>query len=56
MHTHTHTHSQIYDHYLEFLSSMNLFAMVFCTLLTFKGLYFPSTKDSGTNGMVWCVV
>jgi len=32
------------------LSSMNLFALVFCSFLTFKGLKFPSTKDSGTNG------
>jgi 7-dehydrocholesterol reductase len=42
--------AEIYDHMGKFLSSMNLFAVGLCTFLTFKGLYFPSTKDSGSNG------
>lgn len=42
--------AEVYDYMGEILSSMNVFALVFCSFLTFKGLYFPSTKDSGTNG------
>ena len=40
----------VYDMMGQLLSSMNLFAILFCAFLTFKGLHFPSTKDSGTNG------
>eukprot|EP00981_Chlorochromonas_danica_P006665 scaffold1447_cov165-Ochromonas_danica.AAC.11 len=40
----------LYDNFGKFLSSMNIFAICFCLILTFKGLYFPSTKDNGTNG------
>ena len=40
----------IYDNMGKLLSSMNLFAILFCIMLTFKGLYLPSTKDSGSNG------
>jgi 7-dehydrocholesterol reductase len=32
------------------LFTCNAAALVFCLFLTFKGLYFPSTSDSGTNG------
>lgn len=42
--------ADLYDNFGKFLSSMNLFAICFCVFLTFKGLYFPSTKDSGSNG------
>lgn len=44
--------SLIYDNMGKFLSSMNLFAMIFCGVLTVKGLYFPSTKDHGSNGNI----
>lgn len=40
----------IYDNMDKIISSLNLFAIVFCAFLAFKGLYFPSTKDSGSNG------
>lgn len=42
--------SDIYSNMDKIISSLNLFAILFCIFLTFKGLYFPSTKDSGTNG------
>ena len=42
--------SEVYDYMGKLLSSMNLFAILFCAMLTIKGLNFPSTKDSGTNG------
>jgi 7-dehydrocholesterol reductase len=42
----------IYDNMGKLLSSMNLFALAFCAFLTMKGLTFPSTKDSGTNGNI----
>lgn len=42
--------SFVYEHFGEFLSSVNLFACCFCAFLVLKGLYFPSTKDSGSNG------
>ena len=34
----------------KLLSSINLFAVIFCFVIMLKGLYFPSTKDSGSNG------
>lgn len=40
----------VYDNLGKLLSSMNLFAIIFCLFLTIKGLNFPSTKDSGSNG------
>lgn len=40
----------LYDNFGLFLSCMNAFALVFCTFLSIKGLTFPSTKDSGSNG------
>jgi 7-dehydrocholesterol reductase len=42
--------AEVYDKMPVLLSSMNAFALAFCAFLTFKGLYFPSTKDSGSNG------
>lgn len=44
--------SDVYDNMGKLLSSMNLFAILFCLFLTIKGLNFPSTKDSGTNGNI----
>mmetsp|Transcript_2514 Transcript_2514/g.3910 ORF Transcript_2514/g.3910 Transcript_2514/m.3910 type:complete len:449 (-) Transcript_2514:264-1610(-) len=44
--------ADVYDNMGKLLSSINLFAVVFCLLLMFKGLYFPSTADSGSNGNV----
>ena len=31
---------------------LNAFALLFCAFLCIKGLYFPSTKDSGSSGNV----
>lgn len=42
--------ADVYDYMPKLLSSMNVFALVFCLCLTFKGLNFPSTADNGTNG------
>lgn len=42
--------AEVYDHMLDFISSMNVFALCLCGVLTLKGLNFPSTKDNGTNG------
>jgi len=40
----------IYDNFGHILSSMNVFALAFCTLLLIKGYVAPSGPDSGTNG------
>lgn len=42
--------AEVYDHMGEILSSLNVFAIGFCCFLTYKGLNFPSTADSGSNG------
>ena len=42
--------AEVYDNFGKLLSSMNLFAIFFCLMLTVKGLNFPSTKDNGSNG------
>ncbi len=42
--------SIIYDHFGEILGALNIFSLLFCLLLYFKGLYRPSTPDSGTSG------
>ena len=42
--------ADIYDHFGEILGALNLFSWLFCLLLYFKGLYAPSTPDSGSTG------
>jgi 7-dehydrocholesterol reductase len=42
--------ADVYDHMGELLLCSNILALLLCIFLTFKGLYFPSTKDAGTNG------
>jgi 7-dehydrocholesterol reductase len=42
--------ADIYDNLDKIISTLNLTAIAFCLFLTFKGLNFPSTKDSGSNG------
>ena len=42
--------SIIYDHYQEMMAALTIFSFPFCVLLSIKGLYFPSSTDSGTNG------
>lgn len=41
-----------FDHFGELLVASNILALLLCVFLTFKGLYFPSTKDAGTNGNI----
>jgi len=40
----------IYDHLGGILGALNLFSWLFCLLLYFKGIYAPSTPDSGSSG------
>lgn len=40
----------VYDKLGNILSGMSAFSLVFVLFLYLKGLYFPSTDDSGTNG------
>mmetsp|Transcript_20233 Transcript_20233/g.20342 ORF Transcript_20233/g.20342 Transcript_20233/m.20342 type:complete len:442 (+) Transcript_20233:148-1473(+) len=42
--------SLVYDNMGDMLISMCVFALVICICLMFKGLYFPSTADSGSTG------
>eukprot|EP01023_Acetabularia_acetabulum_P035220 TRINITY_DN3320_c0_g1_i2.p1 TRINITY_DN3320_c0_g1~~TRINITY_DN3320_c0_g1_i2.p1 ORF type:complete len:490 (+),score=58.16 TRINITY_DN3320_c0_g1_i2:102-1472(+) len=41
---------RIYDLMGEILAASNYFSLLLCAFLTVKGLYFPSSSDSGTNG------
>lgn len=41
---------EIYDLMGNLLSSMNVFALIFCLFLTLKGYYAPSSTDGGSNG------
>ena len=40
----------VYDKFGNILSSMNVFAWIFCTMLLIKGYVAPSSTDSGTTG------
>lgn len=40
----------IYDHFGGLLGALNIFSLVFCFFLYFKGLYKPSSTDSGRTG------
>jgi len=40
----------VYDKFGNILSSMNIFALVFCFMLLIKGHVAPSSTDSGSNG------
>lgn len=40
----------VYEKFGNILSSMNVFAWCFCTMLLVKGHVAPSSTDSGTNG------
>ena len=42
--------SIVYDNYGAILTSLTLFALLFCVFLYFKGSYFPSSSDSGRSG------
>lgn len=40
----------MYDAFESSLSFLNIFGIFFCMFLTYKGLCFPSTQDSGSSG------
>lgn len=40
----------VYDYYPEMIVALNAFSLLFCLMLNIKGLYFPSSTDSGTTG------
>lgn len=40
----------MYDLFPSGLAFLNLFGIVFCIFLTFKGIHYPSTKDCGSSG------
>jgi len=40
----------IFDIFFPAVTILNIFGVVFCVFLYFKGLYFPSTDDNGTSG------
>lgn len=42
----------VYDKFGNILSSMNVFALAFCTLLLIKGHIAPSSTDSGSSGSI----
>ncbi|ESP05414.1 hypothetical protein LOTGIDRAFT_103100 [Lottia gigantea] len=42
----------VYDRFDEVLTTLNIFSFVFCWFLYIKGLFAPSTTDSGTTGNV----
>jgi 7-dehydrocholesterol reductase len=42
----------VYDKMGEILSSMNVFAFAFCTMLLVKGHVAPTNSDSGSNGNI----
>ena len=40
----------MYSLFPQSLSFLNIFGIVFCVFLMYKGLYFPSTEDNGSSG------
>ena len=44
--------ARLYDIFAEVLSVLNIFALGLCAFFTMKGVYFPSTSDSGSNGNI----
>ena len=40
----------VYDNFCAIISSLCVFALLFCLVLYIKGLYFPSTPDHGSSG------
>eukprot|EP00546_Thalassionema_frauenfeldii_P015632 CAMPEP_0178909794 /NCGR_PEP_ID=MMETSP0786-20121207/8734_1 /TAXON_ID=186022 /ORGANISM="Thalassionema frauenfeldii, Strain CCMP 1798" /LENGTH=468 /DNA_ID=CAMNT_0020581963 /DNA_START=39 /DNA_END=1441 /DNA_ORIENTATION=- len=43
----------MYDLFPSSLAFLNIFGMLFCVGLMLKGLYFPSTDDSGSSGSLF---
>jgi 7-dehydrocholesterol reductase len=40
----------IYDHFPALIGALSLFSLLFCVFLLFKGLWAPSSTDSGSSG------
>ncbi|RYY32673.1 hypothetical protein EON62_05080 [archaeon] len=40
----------VYDYYAEMIVALTVFSFGFCLMLNIKGLYFPSSTDSGSTG------
>jgi 7-dehydrocholesterol reductase len=40
----------VYDHFGGILGALNVFSLLFCLMLYFKGRYAPSTSDHGLSG------
>lgn len=40
----------IYDVFPQLVAVLNIFGILFCAFLCYKGLHFPSTADSGSSG------
>jgi len=47
---HPYNFGVLYDLFPASLSFLNIFGIVFCIFLTFKGLHYPSTQDNGSSG------
>jgi 7-dehydrocholesterol reductase len=45
--------SIIYDEFGYLLSALNLLSLIFCLFLYFKGKFFPSSSDCGSNGNIF---
>lgn len=44
--------SIVYDRFGDILATLNIFSLLFCLVLYFKGLFAPSTTDSGSSGNI----
>lgn len=51
-HWHLFSPTIIYDHFGGILGALNIFSLIFCLFLYFKGRYFPSSSDSGVSGNI----
>lgn len=40
----------MYDNFPGYIAFLNIFGILFCLFLTYKGLHFPSTADCGSSG------
>lgn len=44
--------TDVYDKLGEIFAGLSFFSLFFVAFLNVKGLYFPSTDDSGSNGSI----
>jgi 7-dehydrocholesterol reductase len=43
----------LYDEFCYLISALNIFSLLFCLMLYFKGKYKPSSSDCGSNGNIF---